>query len=192
VHLEAVAHRAGQHAAARRGADEREPLEVHRDGPRAHPLTQHDVDAEVLHGGVDELLHHARHPVDLVDEQHRTRLEVREEREQVGRLRERGAAGHLDARAQFVREHGRERGLAQARRTVEEDVSEWFFQLFGSADGDLQSLRDLPLTDHFLEQLRAQRRIERLVLFVATTRRDHFLASHCVFLALPEVIFSRA
>ena len=97
VHLEAVAHRAGQHAAARGGADEREVLEVHRDGAGVDALAEHDVDAEILHRRIDELLDDARHAVDFVDEQERAFLDVGEERQQVGRLGQGRAAGHLDA-----------------------------------------------------------------------------------------------
>ena len=47
-------------------------------------------------------------------------------------LDERRAAGHLDRRAEFVGQHGGERGLAEAGRAVEEDVPERLLELLAS------------------------------------------------------------
>ena len=56
VHAEPFAERAGEHAAPRRRADDRELLEREIDRPRRHPFAQHDVDAEIFHHRIDEFL----------------------------------------------------------------------------------------------------------------------------------------
>ena len=155
LHLEAVAHRAGQHAAAGGRTDEREPLEVHADGSGVHAVAQHDVDAEVFHGRVDELFHDARHAVDLVDEQHAALFEVREEWQQVRRFGQCRAAGELHRGAHLVGQHRGEGGLAQTRRPIEQDVPQRFAHLLGTVHGNLQPLAYFHLPDDFTQQFRA-------------------------------------
>ena len=178
VHLEAVAHRAGQHAAARRGADQRELLQLHRDRAGVDALAQHDVDPEILHRRVDELLDHARHAVDLVDEQDRPFLDVGEEGQQVGRLGQGRAAGHLQRRAQFVGQDRGERGLAQAGRAVEEDVRHRLLELAAGVEHDAQSLHHRLLADDFAEPARPQGGIALLAILGAASGLDDRFSGH--------------
>ena len=53
---EAVAQRAGDEAGAGGGADEREPGQVEADRAGGRALAQHDVELEVLHRRVEDLL----------------------------------------------------------------------------------------------------------------------------------------
>ena len=53
---EAVAERAGDRAGAGGGADEREARQVEADRPGGRALAEHDVDLEVLHRRVEDLL----------------------------------------------------------------------------------------------------------------------------------------
>ncbi len=68
----------------------------------------------------------------------------------------RGAAGDLIAHAQVAGDAGGERGLAQARRTVEQDVPQRFAPLLSRIDGDFQPRVHLALADHVAHPLRAQ------------------------------------
>ena len=176
VHLEAVAHRAGQHAAARRRADQRESLQVHRDRAGVDALAEHDVDAKILHRRVDELLDHARHAMDFVDEEDRAFLDVGQKRQQVGGLRQGRPAGHLDRRAQFVRQHRGERGLAEPRRAVEENVAERLLEFLRRVDRDRQPPGDCLLADHLAQELRPQRRIALAI--VVRYRSNNGCPSH--------------
>ena len=92
---EAVAQRTGDEPGARGGADEREARQVEADRARARALADHDVEAEVLHRGIEDLLDDARQPVHLVDEQHVAVVEVREDRGEVAGPLERGTARGL-------------------------------------------------------------------------------------------------
>ena len=77
---EAVAQRPGDEAGAGGGPDEREAAAgVSRMDEAAGPLPDHDVELEVLHGRVEDLLDGARQPVDLVDEQHVALVELGED-----------------------------------------------------------------------------------------------------------------
>ena len=66
--IEALPQSGGQGARARRGAHGREYLEREVDGAGHGAAIDDEVHAVVLHRGVEEFLHRAGHPVDLVDE----------------------------------------------------------------------------------------------------------------------------
>ena len=70
---------------------------------RRGPLADDDVDAEVLHRRVEDLLDGAVEAVDLVDEQHVARLERREDRGEVALALERRARRRAEADAELVR-----------------------------------------------------------------------------------------
>ena len=74
-----------------RRADEGELLELELVAPGARPLADDDVQAEVLHGRVEDLLDRGLEAVDLVDEQDLLRLQVGQDGREV--------AGPLDDRA---------------------------------------------------------------------------------------------
>ena len=77
-------------------------------------------------GRVEVLLHHRAEAVDLVHEQDAARPEVREQAREVAGPLDHGAGRVRDLDAEFVREDGRERGLAEARRAVEKYVVHGF------------------------------------------------------------------
>ena len=56
---------------------------LHR--PRARPLADHDVELEVLHRRIEDLLDRRAHAVHFVDEEHLARLEVGEDRREIAR-----------------------------------------------------------------------------------------------------------
>ena len=60
--------------------------------------------------------------MDLVDEQHVARLEVREDGGQIARAFDGRAARRLDAGAKLIGDDRRKRGLAQTGRAREQDV----------------------------------------------------------------------
>ena len=92
---------------------EREVRDVQADGTRGGPLADHDVEREVLHRRVEDLLDLTVEPVDLVDEQHVARLQVRQDRGEVPRPRDGGTGGRLDLGPHLVGDHRCERGLSQ-------------------------------------------------------------------------------
>ena len=64
--------------------------------------------------------------MNLVYKQHVTLVEVGKQSRKVARLLNCGAGGDTDIYSQLVRDNARERGLAQSRRAVEENVVEGF------------------------------------------------------------------
>jgi hypothetical protein len=136
-----------QQPRSRRRANEREGLQRHLHRSRARALADHDVGLEVLHRRVQMLFDHRAEPVDLIDEQHLALFEVGEDRDQVAGLFEHRPRGRAHRDAHFVGDDVGERGLAEARRAVEQHVVEGFVSLTGGRDRHDQVLADARLTD---------------------------------------------
>ena len=161
---EAIAQRVREHPGARRRADQRERRQVELDAARRRPFADHDVDLEVLERRIEDLLDDRREPVDLVDEQHVVRLEVGEQRREIAGALEHRTGGLAQVDAELVRDDVRQRRLAESRRAEQQHVVERFLALARRLDEDRQLAADLLLPDVFVEQPRAQRALDHLLL----------------------------
>ena len=102
----------------------------------AGPLPMHDVELEVLHRRVEDLLDGARQPVDLVDEEDVAVVEVGEDRGEVaGPLERRAADVMCKPDAHLGGDDAGERGLAQPGRAGEQQVVERLAALRGRPRG---------------------------------------------------------
>ena len=142
-------------------ADEREAREVEPDRPSTRALADHDVEAEVLHGGIEALLDDAREAVHLVDEQDVAVVEVREDRGEVAGPFECGATRRVEAGPHLVGDDPGEARLAEAGRTREQHVVDGLPALFGRGQHDLEVLAQAGLADELPEVPRAQRGLFR-------------------------------
>ena len=175
---EAAAQRRAQQARACRGADEREGLALDLHGAGVEPRVECDVDAEVLHRRIHELLDGGGGAVDLVDEQDVAGLEPRKGGDEVGPSRECRAAGDMHLRAHLGGDDVGQRGLAQAGRAVQQHVVEGLVSGAGGLHSDRQSLKRLALADVFGQSLRTQSPAGVLVGGVGGGWRDHPLQGH--------------
>ena len=160
---EAVAQRAGEQADPRGGTDQREGWQVDLDRAGHRPLADDDVDAEVLHGLVENLLERRLQPVDLVDEQDAGALQVGENgREITGPLdgRTRGALQH---RPHLVRQDVGDGGLAEAGRAVQQHVIERLAARPCRPDEDGEVGLDLLLPDVVVERARSEGEVDAAV-----------------------------
>ena len=103
------------------------PMSVKRgqleaDRARRRTLPDHDVELEVFHRRIEHLFDRARQAVDLVDEQHVAVVEVGEDGGEVAGAFERGPARDAQADVHLGGHDPRERGLAEAGRTGEQEV----------------------------------------------------------------------
>ena len=175
---EAVAQGRGEHARARGGPDQGELGQVQPDRARGRALADHDVQGVVLHRGVEHLLHLMAEAVDLVDEQHVARVQVREDGGQIARPLDGRAAGDADVVAHLRGDDARQRGLAQAGRAVEQDVVQRLVPGDGGLHVDRQALLQLVLAEVLRQGMGAQRKL-RVVLFLAVAGGDDpFLVVH--------------
>jgi len=88
---EAVAQRCREKPRARRRADESERRKIDPHRPRPRPLADDEIELEILHCRIEDLLDRRRQPVDLVDEEHVAWFEIGEERREIARLGNHGA-----------------------------------------------------------------------------------------------------
>src|SRR5262249_42220427 len=125
-----------------------------------------DIDAKVFHRGIDELFHYPWHAMDLIDEQNRPLRRVGQERQHVGRLAQRGAAGHLYRRAKLVGKDGGEGGFAQTWRPIEQYMRHRLVQLLAGAQYDFQALLHRFLADDFAQEPWPQGSVALLVVIL--------------------------
>ena len=154
---EAIAERAGDQAGAGGGANQRErrQAEANRAGRRA--LAQHEVELEVLHGRIEDLLHGPAQAVDLVDEQHVTLVQIGEDGGQVAGPYERRPRRDAQVDAHLGGDDGRERGLAGAGWAGEQQVVGRLLAAARRFQQDRQSLAQLGLAHELVEPPRAER-----------------------------------
>ena len=104
------------------GADQGERRQVDAHGARGRPLADDQVELEILHRRIEDLLDRRLQAVDLVDEQHVAGLQVGQDRGQVAGALDHRAGGGAEADAQLARDDLRQRGLAEAGRAVQQHV----------------------------------------------------------------------
>ena len=171
-HAEAVPQRAADPAGARRGADDGERLEAEPEAPRAGPLADHHVQRVVLHRRVEDLLDRAVEAVDLVDEQDVPLVQRGQDRGQVARALHCRPAGVADVDPELPRDDRGQRGLAEARRAVQEDVVRGLAPALGRLEQNREAGLDLPLADVLVQRPRAERALDRDVRGVGGIGRE--------------------
>ena len=175
AHLEAVSQRAGEHASAGCGADQREWLEGHVDRAGIDAITEDKVSAEVLHRRVKVFFDRRRQSMDLVDEEDLSRLQVGEVGQEVLGCLEPGAGCHVQRNIQLGWNTGREGCLAESGWAVEEDVPKCFATFAGGVHGNPDTLEDVPLADDVIHAFGTQRMVDLVSLDLGT---EYFLMSH--------------
>jgi hypothetical protein len=156
--------RSGEEARARGRGNQGEGFQghAHRASPGAG--ADHEIEAEVLEGGIEDLFHLGVEAVDLVDEENLAVVEGGEQGGEIARPFHHRPRRGLDGDAQFVRYYVSERGLAHAGRPEKENVVERFAAVFRGLHGDAQVFDDVLLADVVDEPQRAQRYVEADVI----------------------------
>ena len=147
-------------------------LETNRSRGRA--LADDDVEHEVLHRGIEDLFDRTIEAVDLVDEQDVARFEVGENRGEVAGALDGGPARGTDAHAELVGDDLRQRRLAQAGRSRQQQVVERLVALPCRLDQDRQVLLHPRLAEVLVEPPRTQRTVD-LQVILSEVRRDETL-----------------
>ena len=182
---EALAQGCGDAAGARGGAHEREGLQIDPHRARGRPLADDEVELEVLHGGIEDLLDRGVQAVDLVDEEYVVPLEVGEKGREIARARDHRPRGGAETDAELARDDLGEGRLAQAGRAKEQHVVERLAARAGRRDEDAEVGAHLGLADELGEGVRTQRGLGDVLLgkaafhhaLVGGDRRGHWLSS---------------
>ena len=144
------------------------------DRARPRPLFDHDVDEEILHRTVQIFLDRRIETVDFVDEKHVARLQRGQQPGQVAGFFDRGAARTFEVGAAFVGDDVGQRGLAEPRRTAQQDVVERLLAGLGGVNEQFQLLLDPVLPGEIGEFRRSERGFARRI-FLVQGRSDETL-----------------
>ena len=144
---EPVAQRPGDEPGPGRRPDQGKARQVQAEAPRCGAFAEHDVELEVLHCGVKDLLHRPGQTVDLVHKEHVTVRQVGQQRRQVTGPDERRAGRDPERGTHFVGDYASERRLAEPRRPGEQHVVRRLVPAARRLDHDGQVLLQLRLPD---------------------------------------------
>ena len=164
-------------------ADQRERAEVDAHRARGGAFADDQVELEILHRRVQHLLDGGLQAVDLVDEQHVPGLQVGQDGREVA-----GALDHRPRRrpepdAQLARHDLRQRGLAQARRAVQQHMVHRLAAALGRLDEGAEVFAAGLLADELGQRLRPQTGFGGV--FLDAERRYR-----AVFVAIPGITIS--
>ena len=120
----------------------RERSGVTADGARSDALFQHDVNDEILHGGVKVLFDLHGQTVDFVNEKDIAFFKACQKSRKVTRLFDDRAGSCFNIGTYVIRDDIRERCLAESGRPAEEDVGQRFVAGFGGLRHDLEAFLD--------------------------------------------------
>ena len=160
---EAVAQWTGDHARAGGRADEGERRQGQADARRCRALADDDVELEVLHRRIEDLLDRPGQAVDLVDEQHVALVELGEDGGEVAGPLERRAGRDVQRHAHLRGDDAGERRLAEPGRSGEQQVVDGLPTPAGRLEDDAEVLLQLALADELVERARPQADLEGLV-----------------------------
>src|SRR6266850_516862 len=116
-------------------SDQREAAQIQTVRPGAGPLTDDDVELEVLHRGIEDFLDIGLEPMNLVDEKHIAEFEVCQNRSQITLHLDQRAGGRTESCPHFVGNNGSECCLTQPGRTIQKNVVERLTALARGLDG---------------------------------------------------------
>src|ERR1700722_13796640 len=124
VLAEAIAQRRTQETRSRGRADEGKRLHRQAHRARAGSFADDNVEFEILHRRIKNLLDLAGEAMNLIDEENVALIEVVDEGGEIAGALDRGARGGAEVDAEFARDDMGERGLAESGWAGEEYVVE--------------------------------------------------------------------
>ena len=148
----------------RRRPDKREGRQVDLDRSSSRPLSDHDVELEVLHRRVEHLFYLARKTVDFIDEENVARFEIRNDGCDVPRTIQRRPGGSPKLGVHLGRQDAGERRLSEPGWPGEEHMVDRLAASPGRLDQDREAFLQGALADKLVHAVRPQADIDRLVL----------------------------
>ncbi len=134
---EAVAQRGAEHGEAGGGPDQCEMGQIESYVPGSGPFAQYDIESEILHRGVQLFLDYTIEPMYFIDEQDVMLLEAGDYGGDVAGTLYRRAGRRPDVHAHLGGDDVGQRGFAQTRRAVKQNVIQGLSPALRRSDGDL-------------------------------------------------------
>ena len=157
---EPVAQRSRDQACAGCRSHQRELRQVQADRTGGRSATEDDVELEVLHGRVEQLLDRPSQTVDLIDEQHVAPLKIGQDGCDVSASNQGRSRGDAQACTHLAGHDPRQRGLPETRRPGEQDVVDRLAASARGLEDDLQLLSQQVLAHEVGQPLRTDPDLE--------------------------------
>ncbi len=138
----------------RRRADQRELGEIDAHRPRRRPLADDEVELEILHRRIEDLLDRRIEAMDLVDEQHIAVFEIGEQRRQIPGLRDHRPRCGTEPDAKLLGHNLGQRRLAEAGRPRKQHMVERVTARLRRFDEHAQVCARLLLANELCERAR--------------------------------------
>src|SRR5579875_360113 len=180
---EAVAQGSCQRANARRCAYYRKRWQREAQGARAWPFADHHIQGEILHRRIQPLLYSAGQTVNLIDKQDFAGLQRGQNRGQVAGVLNSRARSCFQTHTHLGGNDIAERCLAQARRTVEQNMIDGLAALERGLQQNIKIFFNLLLSNIFGQAARAKASLDGLFFFTHLWGDE--TVGHIVLLLLP-------
>ena len=139
---------------------------------RARTLPDNEIHAKIFHGGIKDFFHGWLEAMNFIEEEDFALFKRSEDGREVAFAFEKWAGAGFNGDVKLVGQNLCERGLAEAGRTIKEDVIESLFAIARGFKSDGDVFLDALLADVFGESLRADTRVEARVLIVRRAGND--------------------
>jgi hypothetical protein len=156
----AVAQGRCEKSGTRGRADQRELSEINANRACRRPLTDNEVELEVLHRRIEDLFNRRVEAMDFINKEHVALFEVGQKCCEITGLGNYRTGRRAKADAQFLGHNLRKRRLAKTRRPRKQHMIQRIAARFGRLNEDAQVRARLLLPDKFGKRLRPDGRLE--------------------------------
>src|SRR5437773_4498028 len=169
-HTETRTQRCSNQTGARGCADQSKAAQIEPMGPGTRTLADDDVEFEILHRGIKDLFDAGLQTMNLVDKQDVAKFKIRQYPREIAFQLDQWTRSRPKLRAHFIGDHRSQCRLAEAWRTIEQNMVQRFTALSSSLDGNIEIIFNALLSDILAKHARAKRQFERRFFFHHRTR----------------------
>ena len=124
----------------------RKRIQINLNTPCRRTFIYHNINAVILHCGVQILLHHRRKAVNFIDKQHIIRFQTGKHPRQIARLIKHRTGSYLKAHSQFIRNNIGKCRFTQSRRSMQQYMIQRFATQTSCFNEDTQIIHHLILS----------------------------------------------
>src|SRR5438093_10362886 len=169
-HTETRTQRCGNQTGARGCSDQRKVAQIEPMGSGTRTLADDDVKFEILHRGIKDFFDVGLQTMNLVDKQDVAEFKIRQYRRQIAFQLDQWSRSCPKMRAHFICNHRSQCRLAEAWRTIEQDMVERLTALSSSLDSNIEIIFNGLLSDILAKYSRTKRQFECRLFFHHRTR----------------------
>src|SRR5262249_8130905 len=154
----------------------REAVEMKRMNARTRSLADDQIDAKILHRGIEHFFDCRLQAMNFIEEENFARIEGGKNRGEITLAVEQRSGAGLNGNAEFMSDDLRQGGFAKTGRTIKQDVIERFAAVVSGFECDCDILFYFFLTDVLVQRSRANAGVQARVVVVGCTRNEPFVS----------------